>query len=154
MKRWRLRTRCSELTSFVGRREARLWSEISHEKWPIRYTVTDFSFALLNAICRAWNGVKLIQYIHFTYKLANDPDFKQKLSEFGIDTILHLYCGHFANTQCKNVNNYFPNLDSKLQSSIKEILIAMYDISELSHLRTNFSTLLLSKYVEENVDRA
>lgn len=26
-------------------------------KWPIRYTVTDFSFALMNAICCAWNGV-------------------------------------------------------------------------------------------------
>lgn len=67
--------------------------------WPIRYTVTDFNFALLNAICRAWNNMSLLEYINLTYKFANDIDYKKKLTEHGIVTFLQLCCGHFSKTQ-------------------------------------------------------
>lgn len=128
-----------------------------HSKWPIRYAITDFSFALINAICKAWNNMSVLRYINLTYKYANEIDFKNKLSEHGVDTFIQLCCGHFSKTQCNDVAKYFPNLDSKAQSIFKEILIAMYDIGNLNELRiiwTNLSTILLSRYVDENVESA
>lgn len=109
-----------------------------HAKWPIRYVVTDFSYALLNAICKAWNGVALIKYINLTYKFPGDDNFKEKLSDYNIETLLELCCGHFSKTQCNDVTKYFPSLQRENQSFLKEVLIAMYDVGDASKYLDKF----------------
>lgn len=100
--------------------------------WPIKHAVTDFSYALLNAICWSWNQKKLIDYINCIYdSLKSKTPWPELLSQ------------------------QVPNMDSEQQSILKEIFAGMFDVKELQTLEKiwiNLSKILLSKYADAEVE--
>lgn len=124
------------------------------KEWPIGHCVTDFSFALLNAVCRAWNGMDLISYINYTYLLANGHYSLQDLQAVGICTFLQLCIGHLSKTHSNDVSKYFPSMDGTSKAVLKEVFAGMFDVKDLDTLKMiwkDLSRILLSKYVTEEV---
>ncbi len=118
-------------------------------EWPIKHVVTDFSFALLNAVCHAWNGMELISYINYTYLLENILYSTQDLKKVGI--------GNLSKTHANDVSKYFPSLDGKNSALLKEIFSGFFDMHDIKTMRKawiDLSTVLLSKNVNENVEQS
>lgn len=122
-----------------------------NDPWPIKYAVTDFSFASLNALCYAWNRMDLIEYINVVFNaLVSESDSR-------ICTYLQLCVGHLSNTFAKDVDHYYPDLPSSKQAVLQEVFAGMCNCSNLNQLRnirTNLSTLLLSRFVGDVVHNA
>lgn len=63
-------------------------------------------------------------------------------------------CGHLSKNYSKDVNEYFPKLNKQNQTVLKEIFAGMFDLESLNTLLDiwkKISTILLSKYQDENV---
>lgn len=61
---------------------------------------------------------------------------------------------HIAKNYCKDVAEHYPNMPSEQQTLLKKMFVGMFDIIDLQKLRTiceHFSTILLSRYSDENV---
>lgn len=122
--------------------------------WPITHAVSDFSYAILNAICLSWNSMKLIEYINCLHDWATSNS-NQSLQR--ILTFIHICCCHLPKNFSNDVKENFPKLDGEQQTILKECFAGMFgilDITVLQHIWTQFSTLLLSKYVNDNVKTA
>lgn len=127
------------------------------KKWPIKHLTGDFSFAILNAVSVEWNNMKLIIYINTVYKLVNDEISLDDVESSGIVTFIQLCCGHLSKTHANDVNKHYPTMDASNQAILKEVFAGMCDMSSLDDLREVWkllSTLLLSKYVNNDVESA
>lgn len=123
-------------------------------EWPIKNVVCDMSYALMNAVCHTWNKMKLIDYINLTYEAASGSLQWSDLTSHGIVTFIRTCCCHMPKNYSKDVNEYYPHMSPEQQAVLKEIFASMFDVIDLQQLRTiwtHFSTILLSRYSNENV---
>lgn len=115
------------------------------KEWPIKHCVTDFSFALLNAVCQSWNNMKLITYINYVYLFANGTYSAEDLKNFGIHTFHQICIGHLSKGHSQDISKYFPKCNNT------------FDVKSLETLRTiwtNLSVILLSKYITKEVENS
>lgn len=122
-------------------------------KWPVfNHLVTDFSYAILNAAADAMNRESLIEHINNTYtRVASGESLENALTVF-----LHICCNHFSKTMAKDIDKAFPKESSsqKVQKVLKEIIAAMFNLSDLKVLATVYQhlyVLLTSKFVNVTV---
>lgn len=128
-----------------------------NKKWPIKHFCSDFSFAILNAVSNEWNNVKLLTYINLIYKLVNGDIKLSDIEERGIVTFIQLCCGHLSKTHSNDVDKYYPTMIASNKAILKEIFAGIFDISDLEEIRSIWrllSTLLLSKFVTDDVEAA
>lgn len=125
-------------------------------EWPMEYAVTDFSYAILNAICSSWNSMKLIDYINCVYHtLSSNTPLTRATTK--ISTFIHICCCHLPKKYSKDVKEHFPNLNNHQHIILKVIFAGMFgilDMKTLETLCTHFSKILLSKYVDDKVKDA
>lgn len=117
--------------------------------------VTDFSFAILNAASKAFNGRDLVETINSIYNDIHNPEFNRIL----LNTLIHICCNHFSKTMAKDINEYFPIAQSSsvVRVFLKETLAMMFNLSTITSLMEAYrllSTILNSKYVTEEVTLA
>lgn len=73
--------------------------------WPIlKYFVTDFSYAMLQAVCLAWNNMKIIDYVNHLFNCLNDKTDKTLLSDI---VQIHLCCAHLMKKLKKDLKEHF-----------------------------------------------
>lgn len=77
-------------------------------EWPIEHAVTDFSYAILNAICTSWNTMKLIDYINCLYDaLSSHTPLSEIQKTTKICTCIHICCCHLPKNFAKDVKEFF-----------------------------------------------
>lgn len=129
--------------------------EKKYKKPPrISKVVTDFSFAILNAISKAFNKQSLIEYINSTYS-----DNGEVIKKGCKCTTIHICCNHFMKTTTQDINLKFPKNSSSnvVRVFIKETMALMFNLSTIESLEETFrnlSIILNSKYVTERVTYA
>lgn len=91
--------------------------------------VTDFSFAILNAASKAFNGIDLIEAINII-----NPNINQQVNE--LKTLIHIYCNHFMKTTTKDINQHFPVTKSSnvVRVFLKETLTMLFYLSTIQSL--------------------
>lgn len=109
-------------------------------KWPIRKSVTDMSYAMLNAICYGWNNCqKLIEYINLTYDAANGDISWKELQEDYVSTLIQICCGHISKNFSKDVDEHFPKLSPQHKDVLKEIFAGFFDECDLNKLKIMYN---------------
>lgn len=121
---------------------------------PPAHFVTDFSFAILNAVSSGLNNEDLIDYVNRIYdEIVNKECGSKKKSS------INICCNHFMKTTAQDVNSHFPKNQTSnvVRTFLKETLALMFNISYLDALTKiyqNLSEILLSKYVTAGVSEA
>lgn len=122
--------------------------------WPlIDHCVTDFSYAILNALSDAMNNQSLTEYINMTYntKILNITTNDKKVTE------LHICCNHFMNICAKDIDSHFPNSNATIRAVVKECLAMMFNLATIDELEIVYKCLqivLISKYSNDQVRMA
>lgn len=109
--------------------------------WPVfRYAITDYSRALLNSVCFAFNGVNLLLYINITYDwLMNTA--KLHFDEF---THIHLCYSHIKQIFFRILKKHY---SSKTNALLRRNLLIYLDkiANEVNYSRIKTYWLILSK---------
>lgn len=97
---------------------------MQNRKWPVfQKVISDFSFAILNAVSISFNNLDSKDYSNMTF------DHVYNHSEFFLDKIqMHICCSHMSKLMARDVNSHFEN--PKVISHIKEILAKAYTIND------------------------
>ncbi len=119
--------------------------------------VTDFSFAILNAAAKSFNGTDLIDLINKIYEVitATNPSCPPSLLKF----LIHICCNHFMKTTTKDINLYFPVTQSSniVRVFLKETLAMFFNLSTMESITEAYrslSVILNSKYITSDVTNA
>lgn len=114
--------------------------------WPaFTGVVTDFSLALINATCTAFNQRTLLDYLNYCYINLTD----EKLNRFEL-TPLYLCVAHLMKCMCMDVDR----AAIQKKSEIKEMLAKIYlltDLNEISMYLKSVFVLLKSQFVDDAV---
>lgn len=114
-----------------------------HNSWPaFSGVVSDFSFANIHAICRAFNKCTLIEYLQQCYLLAQTSCNFQERNLIGV----HLCCAHFVKMMCNDIDRFAKSNQQK--HYFKDILasaILINNIKIFDVFVTNIYILLKSK---------
>lgn len=120
-------------------------------RWPLfKGIVSDFSFANLHAISRAFNSVSLLDYLSICFKIV-----KCEMKKPSSLITIHLCCAHFMKMVSKDVNAKSKNNFQK--TFFKEIIAAAIIITDFELLGNwfyNVVVLLSSKYYDKQVKEA
>lgn len=118
--------------------------------------VTDFSFAILNAAAKSFNGTDLIDVINKIYEniTASSSSCPSSLKFF-----IHICCNHFMKTTTKDINQHFPVTQSSnvVRVFLKETLAMFFNLSTIESLTEAYrslSVILHSKYITSDVTNA
>lgn len=119
-----------------------------HHVWPaFNGVVTDFSFANLHAISKAFNRQTLIQYIDMCYKLLIETDKYSNLEEYFINnnlTPIYLCCAHFVKMVCLDIEKFFPKM--KQGNFFKDLIASTVNFKELE----DFDLFIISLFILMN----
>lgn len=91
--------------------------------WPLFYgVVTDFSFALINAVILFWNNISLKMYLLLTYDALKFNNYSK------LEKIVKIFvcCSHFFKIISNDINIYF--FDRSLRKFFKEIFAGAFNI--------------------------
>lgn len=105
--------------------------------WPVFNSVTtDFSLAILNATCEAWNCMHLIEYINKMYDKVNDDSM-----EIGNLVIIKFCSAHIVKLICRDVNKHF--IENRTQTLLKEIIMALFDMSNFNEISNHIGNIFI-----------
>lgn len=120
-------------------------------KWPVfSSVVSDFSFANIHALTRAFNGMDLKEYLKISFEIACG---KTKLPNKLIT--IHLCCSHFMKMFSKDIDQEYS--DKSVACTIKSLLascVKMTNINVITDWFLNAATLFSSPYFDKNVKSA
>lgn len=106
-------------------------------KWPIfQSVVTDFSFALINAVCFYWNHMSLEHYLNVTYKHV-----KEGIVLHNSVTPIYICCAHFTKMILNDVKKF--NIPDKEQCILKEILVAPFHFKKYDTVKQWLKMLVI-----------
>lgn len=118
------------------------------DKWPMfSAVVTDFSFANLHALSKAFNRKTLQEYLDVCYNIVTE---KSSIPQNFIS--IHLCCAHYMKMVSKDVDSAFSDIKQRI--FLKELVakcIIMSDIVDINAWFYNLSTLLSSPYENDTV---
>lgn len=125
-----------------------------NRKWPVLAgVVTDFSFANIHAISKAFNRITLVEYLDVCMTTVS-KDLLTTTAKKDFITI-HLCCAHFLKMATKDINLLSKNEKQKLL--FKDILAAAVKIKKLDQLDKWFKNaviLLSGKYFNRDIKKS
>lgn len=115
----------------------KIYCLLNLKKWPVfSKIVTDFSYALINAVCEFWNNVPLIQYLRLTFDYVKN----RKRDNLKNLIAIHICCCHFLKIIASDIN---PLYDTATKGTMKEIMASAFNISNLSKFKIWFKNICI-----------
>lgn len=112
--------------------------------WPIfKHATTDFSKAMLNGLCLAWNNIKLIEYINLAHDWLNDSNLDQMESL----VIIHICYSHLIKNFLRVLKKHFKNNEKSTIYTILNVL--KYIMNESNYDKIKIGWECLSKILQE-----
>ncbi|KAK5648412.1 hypothetical protein RI129_003304 [Pyrocoelia pectoralis] len=117
-------------------------------KWPPYESVTtDFSFALINAICESWDCMTLQNYCNISFNIT----VKQKTINTKELIKIKLCCAHVMKLMARDIdiNHYFEN--KRVKIILKECVACMFTLSTFNEIMDILKCLyILTTNADEN----
>lgn len=120
--------------------------------WPaFSGIVTDFSYANIHAMCKAFNRCTLLEYLQKCYKAIEDETPLEAIIVVGI----FLCCAHFMKMVCKDVETVSKNINqSHYFKNLVATILLLQDIKILDEFILNFYILMFSPHENYTVTNA
>ena len=108
--------------------------------WPIfDVVVTDFSLALINSTCEAWNSMSTQTYLNTMYDIINHKSENVNLTNVHVK--IKLCCAHLMKLMARDINNSFD--DKSTATVLKEIIAAFFNIADFELLKLSIKNLFI-----------
>lgn len=123
-----------------------------NDKWPLFSSViTDFSFASLHAVCKAFNRMTLLDYLNYSYQMTLKDVYVRSTTFITI----HLCCAHFMKMVINDISRFSKNsLQHKLFTELIASAITMKSIESLENWFRDVCVLLSSEMYDTNAKKA